>query len=98
MKTPLLLALLLAVAVSGCARAQGARAARAMEQVDQRFAAADLDRDGRLSREEARQGMPWVERNFDAIDTARSGTITLAQLKAYARNQRRAGPGTTVAP
>jgi hypothetical protein len=95
MKTTLALlaALLLALAVSGCARAQGARAARALEQLDQRF-----DRDGRLTRDEARQGMPWVERNFDAIDTARTGAVTLAHLKAYARAQRRAGAATPAAP
>lgn len=89
MKTTLILsALLVSFAVTGCARAQGQRAARAMEQLDQRFAAADRDRDGRLTRDEARAGMPWVERNFDGIDTAGAGAVTLSQLKAYARAQR----------
>lgn len=82
---------------AGCASAQGGRAARMMEQMQQRFTTADADRDGRLTREEARQGMPWVHTNFDAIDTARTGAITLAQLQQYARSQRgrgRAGAGT----
>lgn len=78
---------------AGCASAQGGRAARLMEQLQQRFSTADADRDGRLTREEARQGMPWVHDNFDAIDTARTGTITLAQLQQYARSQRGRGRG-----
>lgn len=79
--------LLFAAALTGCARAQGPRAARAAQDLEQRFALADRDRDGRLTRDEARAGMPWVERNFDAIDTARSGTVDLAQVMTFARGE-----------
>jgi Ca2+-binding EF-hand superfamily protein len=96
----LLSTLLLVLAATGCAQAQGQRGARMMQQLEQRFASADRDHDGRLTREEARQGMPWAERNFDAIDTTRSGAIDLAQLKNFARaqgSQRRAGSGASPA-
>lgn len=32
--------------------------------------------------------MPWVSKNFDAIDTARKGSVTLAEIEAYAMTQR----------
>ncbi|MBE7368980.1 EF-hand domain-containing protein [Ramlibacter pallidus] len=88
--------LLLVATLSGCARGQGQRAARMAHDLEQRFALADRDRDGRLTRDEARAGLPWAERNFDAIDTARAGTIDLGQVKAFARAelaQKRAGGG-----
>jgi hypothetical protein len=77
--------LVVATTLSGCARAQGQRAARMMQDLEQRFALADTNHDGRLTREEAHAGMPWAERNFDAIDTAHAGSIDLAQVKAFAR-------------
>jgi len=86
-------ALVLVFGLCGCARALGHRGDR-MQQLEQRFASADADHDGRLSREEARQGMPWVEEHFDAIDTARTGFIDLAQLKAFARQQARQRQGS----
>jgi Ca2+-binding EF-hand superfamily protein len=78
---------LVAATLSGCARAQGQRAARMMQELEQRFAQADRDHDGRLTREEAREGMPWADRNFDAIDTSHTGSIDLAQVKAFARDE-----------
>lgn len=81
------IALLVAATLCGCARGQGPRAARMAQELEQRFVLADRDRDGRLTRDEARAGLPWAERNFDAIDTQRTGTIDLAQVKAFARGE-----------
>ncbi|HPR45397.1 MAG TPA: calcium-binding protein, partial [Ottowia sp.] len=62
----------------------------------QRFGAADTNVDGRLTRDEAKGHMPWVYRNFDAIDTAHTGAVTMQQIEAYAastRRSRRQGAG-----
>ena len=39
-------------------------------------------------RDEAKSGMSRVYRNFDAIDSAHAGSITLAQIEAYVASQR----------
>jgi len=62
-------------------------AARA-ERVRERFATADADHDGRLSRTEA-QSMPFIARNFDAIDANHDGYVTKDELRD-ARMERRA--------
>jgi hypothetical protein len=46
-----------------------------------RFADADTDHDGRLSRTEARAA-PYVARHFDAIDADHDGYVTRAELRA----------------
>ena len=67
----------------------GASAANGQEsfrdrQIDARFAAADKNQDGKLTLEEAQQGMPKVAANFDKIDTQKRGYVTLDQIKAAA--------------
>lgn len=67
----------------------GASVANAQEsfrdrQIDARFAAADKNQDGKLTLEEAQQGMPKVAANFDKIDTQKRGYVTLEQIKAAA--------------
>jgi hypothetical protein len=57
-----------------------------------RFAAADVDHDGRLTRDEAKSGMPFVYKHFDDIDTQKAGSITMADIAAYARDRRGAKP------
>jgi len=54
------------------------------EQIDERFAAADTNHDGQLTLAEAEAGMPRVAANFDKIDADKSGTVTLAEIKALA--------------
>jgi len=49
----------------------------------EKFAAADTNHDGKLSREEAEAGMPEVYKNFDKIDTKKKGEITQKQIGAY---------------
>lgn len=53
-------------------------------QIDAKFAAADKNQDGKLTLEEAKQGMPKVAANFDKIDTDKRGYVTLDQIKAAA--------------
>jgi hypothetical protein len=60
------------------ASAQGSPA----QMAEQRFKAADKDGDGKLTREEARAGMPRVHSNFDKLDTGKLGFVTLDQVKA----------------
>lgn len=53
-------------------------------QIDERFAAADKNHDGKLTLEEAKAGMPRVAANFDKIDTQNRGYVTVDQIKAAA--------------
>ena len=50
--------------------------------MQKRFAAADKNGDGRLTKEEAEVGMPYVYKHFDEIDKAKQGSITLAEIAA----------------
>lgn len=47
-----------------------------------RFKEADVNGDGRLSREEAQKGMPRLVRHFDRIDANHDGVVTLEELQA----------------
>jgi hypothetical protein len=59
----------------------------------QRFAAANATHDGRLTRDQAANGMPVVARNFDTIDVGHKGFVTLPEIRAFAA-ERRAGPNS----
>ncbi len=61
-------------------RAQQMQQAR--DQLHQRFAAADKDGNGQLTRAEAQAGMPRVYSAFDQIDTQRKGFVTEAEIMA----------------
>lgn len=50
-------------------------------RMEAHFKTADKDNDGSLTREEA-AAMPRVAKNFDAIDSDKSGTVTLAELQS----------------
>jgi hypothetical protein len=54
------------------------------ERIDEHFAAADTNHDGQLTPAEAQAGMPRVAANFDKIDADKSGTVTVAEIKAMA--------------
>ena len=94
---PALLLLATLCAASAQARQPDpARAEKLRTEAHQRFGAADTNVDGRLTRDEAKGHMPWVYRNFDAIDTAHTGAVTMQQIEAYAastRRSRRQGAG-----
>jgi len=57
----------------------------------QRFAAANVTHDGRLTRAQAERGMPFVARNFDAMDIDRKGYVTLPEVQAFLAQRRAAG-------
>lgn len=86
--------LLVLTGITVCAQAPaGQRAERMQTELRKRFGNADANADGQLSREEAAK-MPWVSKNFDAIDANRKGSVTLDDIEAYAvtqRGTRRAG-------
>jgi hypothetical protein len=90
----ILAAVLLAGALAGSSRAQDGAPdgalAKAHAEISRRFAGADLDHDGRLTREEARGRMPRVYDRFDEIDAAHKGYVTLEEIEAYALAQWRA--------
>ena len=48
----------------------------------ERFKEADTDHDGKLTREEARVGMPEVYKRFDKLDTRKRGYVTERQVGA----------------
>jgi ligand-binding sensor domain-containing protein len=75
------------------AQADADRAAQMQAELQKRFAAADANADGRLTRDEAQGKMPLVHKHFDAIDAAHKGFVTLADIRAYAIAQRAAGRG-----
>ena len=63
----------------------------------QRFAAANVTHDGRLTRAQAQAGMPVVAQNFDAIDIDRKGFVTLPEVRSFVQQRRaeRTQPGLT---
>lgn len=55
------------------------------QRLKHHFREADLDRDRRLNRREARR-IPWISRNFDALDGDRDGSVTLQELWNHQRS------------
>jgi len=54
------------------------------KEIDQRFALADKNKDGKLTLVEAKAGMPRIASNFSRIDSQNKGYVTLAEIKAMA--------------
>jgi len=54
------------------------------------FEKSDKDGDGTLDKEEAK-AMPRVAKNFDAIDADKDGTVSLDEIQAYMKSQRKGG-------
>lgn len=74
------------LALGTAAQAQAPNAARmekARTELQKRFDAADTNKDGKLTREEAQAKMPKVYKNFDAIDAGHAGTISLADIETF---------------
>lgn len=79
-----MLALLLVSAMADLARADDADvSSQRLQRLITRFHQADVNGDGQLTREEARQGMPRVYRHFSEIDTENKGYVTVAQIASY---------------
>lgn len=56
-------------------------------RITERFASADANHDGKLTREEADAKMPMVARNFDQIDKSHKGYVTLEDVQAFSRER-----------
>ena len=54
-------------------------------RLKEHFRQADRDRNRRLDRQEARR-IPWISRNFNALDGDRDGTVTLQELWNHQRS------------
>ena len=77
--------------ITGCAivaasitSAQAAADPKRDADIDARFKAADKDKNGCLTYQEAIEGMPRVAKGFEKIDTAKKGCVTVDQIKAFA--------------
>jgi hypothetical protein len=79
----LLLGALPVAAVFGQQAPDPAKAAQMQAAFQKRFAAADANGDGKLTKQEADGKMPFVFKHFDEIDTAHSGFVTKDQIVAY---------------
>ncbi len=71
-------ALVTAMAIFGASAAH----AQSVAQMESGFAAADKDGDGKLTRDEAKAGMPRVYANFAKIDRSGKGYVTVDDIKA----------------
>jgi len=60
-----------------------ATTAEAKALIADRFKTADVNHDGKLTRDEAKTGMPQVYNNFDKIDVRKRGYVTQRQIGAY---------------
>ena len=76
------------------------RLAQRMDQAQKNFDMADVDRDGRLTREEARKGrVPYIRDHFDAIDSSHQGSVSKQDVIDYIHaRQRQAHPSTGTPP
>ncbi len=76
--------LIVTIALMGNLGLVQAQESRTDKEIDQRFAMADKNKDGKLTLEEAKAGMPRVAANFSRIDTQNKGYVTAAEIKAMA--------------
>lgn len=81
-------AVLAMLSLSACAGMGESRSQRIAEKAQQRFASADVNHDGYLSRDEAAQGTPRLGEHFDDIDSDRDGQLSKAEIIAYIKQRR----------
>lgn len=91
------LSILAALLCSGAAQAQstipkldqegrkGDMARLAKEQAVAKFNAADADKDGKLSKDEAGKSSPYLTENFDKRDTDRDGFLSWEEYVGHDR-------------
>jgi hypothetical protein len=57
-----------------------------VDMLDRNFDAADKNRDGQLSKDEAKAGhVPFIVKNFDAIDATGRGLVSKEDVHAFIR-------------
>jgi Ca2+-binding EF-hand superfamily protein len=61
--------------------------AKMTTELPKRFAAADTNKDGQLTKEEAKGKMPRVYEHFEAIDSQNRGFVSLQDIQLYAHEQ-----------
>jgi hypothetical protein len=54
------------------------------QEIVERFAKCDTNKDGKLTKEEAKGCMPRIYNNFSYIDNSGKGYVTVAQIQAMA--------------
>lgn len=54
------------------------------QEIAERFAKCDTNRDGKLTMEEAKGCMPRIYSNFSYIDSTNKGYVTVAEIQAMA--------------
>jgi hypothetical protein len=83
---------LVATAATGvfAQQADAGRGRQMAAELQKRFTAADSNGDGKLTRDEAKAGMPFVYKHYDEIDTGKTGAITMRDIAAFAAAQRSA--------
>ena len=54
------------------------------QEIVERFAKCDTNKDGRLTKEEATGCMPRIYSNFSYIDSSNKGYVTVAEIQAMA--------------
>jgi len=96
--TRILVFLLTCLTVTGALAQAGApseaRKQQLVEELKKRFAAADANGDGKLTKDEANGKMPRVYQNFDAIDKNKKGYVTLQEIMAYGTERSASRPQT----
>lgn len=65
---------------------------KAREALEARFAQADTNDDGMVTRDEAKGIMPRLYRNFDKIDLNHNGAVTLDEIRQAATQLRQTHP------
>ena len=54
------------------------------QEIVERFAKCDTNKDGKLTKEEAKGCMPRIYSNFSYIDSSNKGYVTVAEIQAMA--------------
>ena len=54
------------------------------QEIVERFAKCDTNKDGKLTKQEAKGCMPRIYNNFSYIDSSNKGYVTVAEIQAMA--------------
>ncbi len=69
------------------AAGDGSRGRQMAADLQKRFVAADANKDGKLTRDEAKAGMPFVYKHFDEIDTGKKGALSMQDIAVFFREK-----------
>ena len=77
----LIAAMTLAFAATASAQTPTESQQKQIKEAQERFALADKNADGKLTLEEAKEGMPRIASNFVKIDIDKDGFVTMEEIK-----------------